>query len=235
MYPDTLKYRAIVHYKYFLRSLRQVSTIYNVSKSTLGRWIKSDGLITPRKARTSIVDGLTNFVKNKLLSNPFFTAYELSKFVKQELNKQVSKSTIWKCIKASNMTYKRTKPYVYKPSTAVLEQSFVSKYHDDVVSIDETFFYFYDYPKYGYSEKGTLLRRPYAHTPRKKKITLYMAISKDQIIGYKLSTRHGNSNDYCDFIKSLNLQNRTLIMDNVAFHKTKSFFYIILYCNLRFI
>ena len=223
MYSDTVKHRAIVHYKYFLRSLRQVSSIYNVSKSTLGRWVKKDGIVIPRTKRTSVVDSLTTFVKQNLSSNPFLTTCELSKLMKQELNKNVSKSTVWKCIKACNMTYKRTKPYVYKPSTALLEQSFISKYHDDVISIDETFFYLYDYPRYGYSEKGTLLRKPYSHTPRKKKITLYMAIAKDQIIGYKLSTKHGNTNDFSDFIKSLHLQNKTLIMDNVAFHKTKSF------------
>lgn len=50
-----------------------------------------------------------------------------------------------------------------------------------------------------------------------------MAISKDKIIGYKLTTKHGNSIDFVDFIKSLQLQNTTLLMDNVAFHKTKLF------------
>lgn len=221
MYPELLKHRAIVHYKYFLKSLRRVSNIYNISKSTLSRWLRNEGTNVQRKQRVSIVQTLKDFVSNKLVDNPFLTTYELSKLVKQELNKSVSKSTIWKTIRASNLSYKRSKPYVYKPTIAKLEQSFIKEYKDDVVSIDETFFYLYDYPKYGYSLKGTKLRRPYAHTPRKKKITLYMAITKDQIIGYKVTTKHGNSNDFVDFVKSLQLTNVTLLMDNVAFHKSK--------------
>ena len=81
----------------------------------------------------------------------------------------------------------------------------------------------YDYPRYGYSKRGSPLRRAYNHTPRKRKITLYMAISKERIIGYKLTTVHGNSNDFTEFIKGLKLQNSVLLMDNVAFHKTKLF------------
>jgi transposase len=48
-----------------------------------------------------------------------------------------------------------------------------------------------------------------------------MAISKDKIVGYKLSTKHGNAKDFTEFIKSLNVSHTTLLMDNVAFHKTK--------------
>jgi transposase len=48
-----------------------------------------------------------------------------------------------------------------------------------------------------------------------------MAVDKDKIVGYKISTTNGNSNDFLEFLKSLNLQNNTILMDNVAFHKTK--------------
>ena len=32
---------------------------------------------------------------------------------------------------------------------------------------------------------------------------------------------HGNATDFCNFLQSLKLRNATLLMDNVAFHKTK--------------
>jgi hypothetical protein len=39
------RYRSVVHYKYFLRSLRKVCNIYNVSKSSLHRWEDASGFI----------------------------------------------------------------------------------------------------------------------------------------------------------------------------------------------
>jgi len=40
MYTDLIKNKAIIHYKYFLQSLRKVSKIYKIGKSTLSRWLK---------------------------------------------------------------------------------------------------------------------------------------------------------------------------------------------------
>ncbi len=42
MINSEARYRSVVHYKYFLRSLRKVCKIYNVSKSSLHRWVHAD-------------------------------------------------------------------------------------------------------------------------------------------------------------------------------------------------
>lgn len=224
MYSDYIKHRAILHYKYILKSLRKVSMIYKIGKSTLSRWLKADGTIVERKRSSKAFQkDINDFIEKALSNNPFLTCMDLSKLIRQQLNKEVSKSTVWKFIKANNISYKRTKPYVSKQNTQIQINTFVEQYHDDVISIDETFFYLYDYPKYGYSKKGTPLRRAYNHTPRKRKITLYMAISNNKIIGYQMSTKHGNAVDFTSFVNNLNLQNKVLLLDNVAFHKTKIF------------
>ena len=44
MIPLDTKYRAIVHYTHFLKSLRQVAALYKVSKSTLHRWLTQKGV-----------------------------------------------------------------------------------------------------------------------------------------------------------------------------------------------
>jgi membrane-anchored protein YejM (alkaline phosphatase superfamily) len=168
MYPEETKHRAIVHYKYFLRSLRRVSVFYNVSKSTLGRWLQKDGVKVQRQKKQSSTQDIEEYIKRKLHDNPFLTRLELSKQIK-------SKSSVWKFIRSNDFTYKRTKPYISKPSIAPKEDEFVKDYYDNIISIDETFFYLYDFPRYGYSPKGTLLQKPYNHTPRKRKVTLYMA------------------------------------------------------------
>ena len=55
-YSATLKHRVIIHYKYFLHSIRKVAKYYNVSKTTVGRWIKSDNIAkTIKRKRQSLV------------------------------------------------------------------------------------------------------------------------------------------------------------------------------------
>ena len=39
MHTADVKYRAIVHYTHFCRSLRSVAKLYKVGKSTLARWV----------------------------------------------------------------------------------------------------------------------------------------------------------------------------------------------------
>ena len=40
MYPDYIKLKAILHYQFIQRSIRKVSSIYNIGKSTLCRWLQ---------------------------------------------------------------------------------------------------------------------------------------------------------------------------------------------------
>ncbi len=224
MYKESLKHRAIVHYKYFLKSIRKVSSIYNIGKSTLERWLQKDGLTIKRKSKDSVLKSINNFIKQELDKNPFVTSLQLSKIVYSSLGINVSKTTCWRSIRSNNYSFKRTKAKVCTPKNDKANVDlFKQKYlqSTNIVSIDETFFYMLDYPKYGYSKKGVALKTNLNSNPRKKKVTLYMAISEDRIIGYKISITHGNSKDFLEFLQSLNLKNNTLLMDNVAFHKTK--------------
>ena len=82
-------------------------------------------------------------------SNPFLTTYELSKLIKCELNTNASSTTCWRSIQKANFSRKRSRTQVRK------EDTFKSAYN--FISVDETFFYLYDCPKYGYSKKGVTL------------------------------------------------------------------------------
>ena len=42
MISRELRYKAVIHYKHFLPSLRKVSRLYGVSKSSLQRWLRDD-------------------------------------------------------------------------------------------------------------------------------------------------------------------------------------------------
>ncbi len=152
-------------------------------------------------------------------SNPFLTTHELSKLIKCELNTNASSTTCWRSIQKANFSRKRSRTQVRKEDIIIKTDAFKSEYKksSNFISVDETFFYLYDCPKYGYSKKGEQIKRYTNYTPRKNKITLYMAVSN------KLTTKHGNTTDFKDFIDSLNIKDCTLLLDNVAFHKTKVF------------
>lgn len=222
MHSNLVKNKAIVHYKHFLRSLRKVAQIYKIGKSTLARWLKNDGVVIKRKQKSSILDKINILIEDKLLKNPFLTTIELSKLVKDELKLNASKTSCWRSLRLGNFSRKLAALTYHKRNKPLIVEEFKKRYIEskNLVSIDETFFY-YDIPRYGYSKKGQQLRKQLGDNPKKNKITLYMAISEKKIVGYKLSKTHGNSNDFLEFLQSLELKGTTLLMDNVIFHKTR--------------
>lgn len=223
MYCDLVKNKAIVHYKFFLRSLRRVAAIYKIGKSTLARWLSKEKIIVSRTKKESVVKKIATFIESKLLENPFLTTFEMSKLVQKELNQKTSQTSCWRALRYTNFSRKRTRNQIIKSNKPLIVNEFKTNYlaSKNLVSIDETFFY-YDVPRYGYSKKGTQLRKQSSENPKKHKITLYMAISENKVIGYKISRTHGTATDFLEFLKSLNLKESTLLMDNVAFHKTRA-------------
>lgn len=223
MYPDVVKHRAIIHYKHYCRNIRYVASIYKVGKSTLCRWLQADGATKKRKTSKTLVERISHLIKTLLVESPFLTTKQLSKKVHSTLNTKASASTCWRAIRKSGYSFKRTRIQVRKPGQGSYDQSFRSRYlgSNNIVSIDETFFYVSECPRYGYSKRGEALKHTVPRAPRTKKLTLYAAVSDSKVVGYKVSTSHGNSKDFVAFLKSLDISNSTLLMDNVAFHKTK--------------
>jgi len=79
MINSEARYRSVVHYKYFLRSLRKV-WIYNVSKSSLHRWVHADqvGVNKRQKRKKKELSVLIRSVISKnIADNPFITCKEL--------------------------------------------------------------------------------------------------------------------------------------------------------------
>ena len=113
MYSDSIKHRAIIHYKYFLKNIRTVASIYNIGKSTLCRWLQKEGIKTNRKVRTT-----------KLKSNPFLTTHELSKLIKYQLNTNASSTTCWRSIQKANFSRKRSRTQVRKEDKIIKTDAF---------------------------------------------------------------------------------------------------------------
>lgn len=73
MQPRELRYRAVVHYKFFLPSLRKVARLYNVSKSSLQRWIHNDPTIRKVRSKKQADQRVRQCVKEFIEDNPFAT------------------------------------------------------------------------------------------------------------------------------------------------------------------
>lgn len=100
---------------------------------------------------------------------------------------------------------------------------------DDIISIDESAFYFQLLPLKGYSKKGRRLEMA-KHSHQRHRVTLLMAVGTSGLISYKLYKDSMNSSRFADFIRQcLKHTGKTcLLMDNAAFHKTSE---VMVACN----
>ncbi len=73
MHDKETKYKAIIHYKHFLPSLRKVGQIYGVSKSSLQRWLKADGggqVVKKPKKKQCVKKEIADCITRCLQANP---------------------------------------------------------------------------------------------------------------------------------------------------------------------
>ena len=228
MFPVEKRHRAVVHYKYFLRSLRKVAGIYGVSKSTLSRWVSAsiEGSIdnTYRKKRIDKVTPITESVADLLNNNSFLTLDEMVRHLK-DMGYIVSRSTVCRAVRLSGYTRKRVRP-VFKPKHPSTSdtQKFMDSFqaNDNRISVDETCIYIQESPRYGYSKVGERCIHRRNYTRRHKRITLLLAISDTRgVLGSEVFKGSANADSFSSFIGSLpGVRDSTLILDNVSFHRS---------------
>lgn len=90
---------------------------------------------------------------------------------------------------------------------------------NDIISIDESYFYFNETPRYGWSKKGNkcIIQKPF----KRNKQSLLLAITNQKILKQYITSKSINKDIYLDFLKKLDIKNKTIIADNVSFHKSK--------------
>ena len=226
-----IRYKAIVHYLYFCRSIRKVAKLYGVSKTSLHRWIRQSGGFIARNARKnrsrkSIRSEVAAVIEKTLQHNPFTTVDKLAVVLKDECGVHVSRSTASRWTKAAGYTWKKAFKAVtiqHDPSSVM---DFCNRYRsckrDDIVCVDEMAFYVGERPKRGYALKGRRLNVPSTRSLRHKKYTVVMAVSRQGIVRCDVLDSNCNTHHYAHFIDCLPCSaGTTLLMDNVSFHKSK--------------
>lgn len=217
-----------LYHKY--KNYKKVESIIQVSKSTIQRWVSN--------LQYYLKDKPKQVRQRKLTPSVFYSIYELLEKNKQiqlkeiqeyiitNFNQMFSLTSILKYIKEFNYSRKLVSKHYYNKSIDdIKDKELIFKDEvrkidiNNIISIDETYFYFNDTLNYGWSrigEKCIIERNKKQH-----KLSLIMAISNKKIINYKIISKPINKEIYLDFLKSINLNNNYLIADNVSFHKNK--------------
>lgn len=228
MYPKDKKYTAIVHYMHFTRSLRGVSRVYGVGKSTLGRWVKAhaknNGCEYTRTSRVPMHRMLSDKVGSILEQNPFFKGHQ----VVAELRSQgikASEATVCRSRRAAGYSRKRVRA-CFRPRAPTVDgaKEYLAALEEapEALAIDETCVYVEEAPRYGYTRKGHRCFYRRKQPPRSGKVTLLMAISERRGVVASMVVKGSiNSASFASFIGSLDAAPGSVaILDNVSFHKS---------------
>ena len=234
MHTADVKYRAIVHYTHFCRSLRSVAKLYKVGKSTLARWVtasrRTDAAqmkhvrvaCTRRRhaARLAVMED----VKAVLQSNPFSNMAAVVQHIKTSCGVVISPSTASRLVRDAGYTRKKAFRCSSQPCNKERVLRFCNAYQgnaDNIVCVDEACFFHGEHPRRGYSPKGKRLHVACNPLLRRRKITLIMAIGRQGIIHYDVSEDNCNKSRFVAFVNQLPCPPGTVIlMDNVAFHRS---------------
>jgi transposase len=221
MIDSDTRYRSIVHYKYFLPSLRKVSKLYGVSKSSLQRWTRQNPRHAQRRRKSKNRTDIESAVQSCIASNPFVTARDVAAHVADSCNVRMSPSTACRYIKRCGFSKKKAFRMVDHKHSLDSVTDFCNNYMkaDNIVCIDEAGFYVGDHGRSGYSRVGCRLRVPVGKTVRRSKFTLLFAVSNTGVVGYKVLDHNCRKADFVEFITHLDVRPMsTLVMDNIAFH-----------------
>jgi transposase len=220
------------------QKITKISETLNLSVTTINKWkylykdyIKNNTYITKNistkihglNKKNKYIDSIKNYVNNN-------QGTTLDKLVKEVTNNDLSKSSVCRILKENNISHKRIQNrIVCKDINKIKEdRNNFSNNNDnnnfnEYISIDESSFCITDLQKYGYSKKGQEIKRIIKHKHNKERYSLLLAISKSEIISYKIYNGSLNAEGYKNFIDTNKNKfiNKTIIQDNVRLHHSK--------------
>ena len=207
-------------------TLTQCSLALGVSKRTLQRWNKSSIQSRPlaRIHLRKLAHEHTAFILIYIDHSPTTTIRELRTIIRQRFTVNVSKDTIWRFLRASNLTYKKaTKRYT--EANPEHQQAFLQVLRANpplrLIAVDEAAFFLNHSRGYAWAEKGkrALVPRPGI---RGKMKSLILAVSREGVVAWTLFEGAVTAERFVGFLDLLP-QDSTLLLDNASIHRvTKS-------------
>ena len=210
MIDKCIRYRAVVHYERFYKSLRGVAKIYSVSKSSLQRWINQSTTPKrkPRKQKKPLLERIKSCIESALSLNPSMTLQQICTAVSKDCGVHTSSASTasrW----LTKMKFSRKKVYntvAYTPPAEIVNgftQRYSSLSDSDIICIDEAGFHVGDHGRYGYSKRGRRIHVESSRTLRKNKYTLVMAIGPCGIVHYYILEGSCKKADFIRFIRDM--------------------------------
>ena len=214
-------------------SIRKVSEIFNIPKSTVHRWLHCDANSSNKKHRTNKnAQNIYNYkilISDELKKYPFCRAVDLQKKIHNKFGLKISISSIYIYVHQLGFRFKKVPKRNFTNKNLLLEkrQKFKNKIknikYKDVICIDESYFYSNSINEYGWLNKNS---ETLVHTKANPiKYTLLMAISCYKIVSYEIfKNTNADQNLFCSFLKNKVFplcSHKYILMDNAKFHKTK--------------
>lgn len=227
MIPLDTRYRAVVHYRHFLPSLRRVAQLYKVSRSSLQRWTHlSPGNKRLKRRKRDIRASVFACIKTALERNPLQTISSLRLEIAKQCKLTPSIRTTGRWVARAGYTFKKaftTVAVTPNPPTVLSFCSAVAKVpSSDVVWIDEAGFYVGDHASRGYAPVGRRLRCDASRTLRRVKLTLLMAITSTGVLHHEVLYDNCKKPDFVRFVNDLPVGPGTrVVMDNLQIHKCR--------------
>lgn len=226
MYSRDLQLAALRIYNK-TKSLRKTAETIGVCHMTVQRWIKS----IERKQRTRRDDSksskIVELVTSLIESSPHATLKDIQNVVLQKKEISVSKESIRLILKKEKYSWKKIKYYGECKDLDSKTKLFIQQRDELInqgrsfVSIDETSFGRHGKIRYGYSIKGKPLYKRKAY-PRVTTKTALCCLYQNGSMKYELHTGAVNSNIFLNFLQSLQLPPKSVILlDNCRFHHSK--------------
>lgn len=220
MIETNRRIKAVIHYQHFPGSLRDVSALYNVSRSSLSRWIKDERHSRPKTKRSRVTKytHLHTDIVSHVVRSPYMTCADLQRAMLRKHGVSPSPSTTYRILRRANMTYKRAQ--LTRQASGLKDHAFYSEQtpYKDVIAIDECHFNASDYVRYGWSAKGQ--RLPRRKNDRPRRLSLLLAVSKAGVVSSRLVKGSVDASVFIDFLSTLS-QGSNLILDNASIHKAK--------------
>lgn len=173
-----------------LQSCRRVADLLGISKSTVARWVHEHPLTRARRTPwKKVKSAVEESIRASLRGNPCVTTASLKATISATLHLHLSDECVRLTRISMGFTRKKVSRVVSKPGLHELRQQFEEeRTHvstDEVISIDESSFWFDMKPAYGYSKRGHRLHVD-DHYKKAVRWTLLLAVSNERVLGWKL-------------------------------------------------
>ena len=235
-YPLLFKERVVKYYNSCKSaSVKDVLHIFNISNGSLFNWLNlsSKQMLADKMKYTKqskATPAIKCYIRVYILKKINFNYKLLLRYIKRKFNTTLSKSTLYNVIHKLNISRKKIKtvPVIknkvkHDKDVRTLKAKVKYIHQDKIISIDESHFDNKICSLYGWSVKGSSIRRR-QYLRCTKRYTLICAVSNKKVVHHCVINGSANSEIFRKFVMELNGKipnNSYLLLDNARIHHAK--------------